>query len=259
MAIHNTNLTAPMPGALLIRTPEGVGFTLRLASPVLRGIAVFIDAMLVTTLSQTSIAAAKLLQWLSADFAFAMAILAYFLISFAYAMTLEWRWNGQTVGKRLLRLRVVDARGLRLTFAQVVVRNLMRVIDSLPALYAVGGLAALISPHRQRLGDLAADTVVVITAPPTVPDASSMTAGRWNSFRDHPRLEARLRQSVTPAEATLLFQALARREALAPAARLSLYHEMAATLRQRVPFPAEVDEDLADEHYLRNVLDSLFR
>jgi uncharacterized RDD family membrane protein YckC len=249
----------PNPSTLQIRTPEGVDFSLPLASPALRGIAVFIDAMFLAALARVCAAVAQGFRWVSPDFAGAAMTLAYFLLSFAYSIALEWRWHGQTVGKRLLNLRVVDARGLRLTFPQIVVRNLLRAFDALPFFYAVGGLAAWISPRRQRLGDLAADTVVIVLAPQAVPDAAALTAGHWNSFRAYPRLEARLRQSVGPEEATLLFRALARREELDPSARLALYRDLAASLRERVPFPPEVAEDLADEQYLRNVLDTLFR
>ena len=248
-----------MTTTLKIRTPEGISFSLPLASPALRGIAVFIDTLFIGVLARIATSAAQLFSWISQDFAGAMMILAYFLLSFAYSITLEWYWNGQTVGKRLLRLRVVDARGLRLTFAQVAVRNLLRTFDALPAFYAVGGIAAWISPRGQRLGDLAADTVVTVITPQITPDATALTKGHWNSFRAYPRLEARLRQSIDPEEATLLFRALSRREELEPAARLTLYRELAASLRDHVPFPPEISEDLADEQYLRNVLDTLFR
>ena len=73
----------------------------------------------------------------------------------------EWRWRGQTIGKRLLRLRVVDAEGMRLQFNQIVTRNLLRFVDSLPAFYFVGGLACWLSPKCQRLGDIAANTIVI--------------------------------------------------------------------------------------------------
>ena len=86
------------------------------------------------------------------------------MLSLIYAVVSEWVWRGQTVGKRLMGLRVVDARGLRLEPSQVIVRNLMRLLDALPALYLVGGIACVFSRHRQRLGDLAAGTVVVRTS-----------------------------------------------------------------------------------------------
>lgn len=248
-----------MPDTLQIRTPEGIHFSLPLASPALRGIAVFIDALFLSVLARVCSSVAQVLQVISIDVAQAVTVLAYFLLSFAYSITLEWRWNGQTVGKRLLRLRVVDARGLRLTFSQVVMRNLMRTFDALPFFYAVGGVAAWISPLRQRLGDLAADTVVIVLTPQATPNTDTLTAGHWNSFRAYPRVEARLRQNISPEEATLIFQALSRRDTLEPAARLRLYHEMADTLRARVSLPPELAEDLSDEHILRNALDTLFR
>ena len=244
---------------LQIRTPEGVLLSLPLASPVLRGVAVFVDVLTIIAVSRLLAAAAQGLQWISPDFAGALFTLAYFLLSFLYAILLEWRWHGQTLGKRLLRLRVVDAQGLRLTFSQVVVRNLLRTFDALPFFYAVGGAAAWISPRGQRLGDLAADTVVIIVTPAATPDIESLSAGHWNSLRSHPRLEARLRQAVSPEEASLLFQALTRRETVEPAARLALYRELAEDIRGRVSLPPELAEDLADEAFLRDVLETLFR
>ena len=254
--MHHTPTTTD---TLPIRMPEGVCFSLPLASPALRGIAVFIDALMLLVLARVGAAVAQGLRWISPDFAGAVMTLTFFVSSSAYAIALEWCWHGQTVGKRLLNLRVVDARGLRLSFSQVVVRNLLRTVDALPFFYAVGGLTSWISPRRQRLGDLAADTVVITLSSPLTPNITALTAGHWNSFRAYPRLEARLRQNVSPEEATLLFRALSRREELAPASRLALYHVLAASLRERVHFPEDVEEDLADEQYLRNALDSLFR
>src|SRR5206468_9747860 len=87
--------------------------------------------------------------------------LSYFVVSIGYTITCEWSWRGQTLGKRLLRLRVVDAEGLRLQFNQVVTRNLLRFVDSLPIFYFVGGVVCWFSPKCQRLGDIAANTVVI--------------------------------------------------------------------------------------------------
>ncbi len=244
---------------LQIRTPEGVLLALPLASPVLRGIAVFVDVLVTLAVARVLAACAQSLRWISPDFAGALFTLAYFLLTFFYAILLEWHWHGQTLGKRLLRLRVVDAQGLRLTFSQVVVRNLLRTFDALPFFYAVGGAAAWLSPRGQRLGDLAADTVVIVAALTPTPDLGTLSAGHWNSLRAHPRLEARLRQAVTPEEASLLFQALSRRDTIEPAARLSLYRELASDIRARVALPPELAEDWADETFLRDVLETLFR
>ena len=86
----------------------------------------------------------------------------------------------------------MDEQGLRLKFSQVVIRNLLRPVDGLPLAYLLGGLACLISKRAQRLGDLAAGTIVV--RHPTIfqPDLDQLMAGKYNSFRDYPHLEARL-------------------------------------------------------------------
>ena len=174
-------------------------------------------------------------------------------------MATEWAWRGQTIGKRLLRLRVMDAQGLRLQFHQVLLRNLLRFVDMLPALYLVGGLACLFSRRAQRLGDLAANTVVVHSAKYTEPDLDQLLAGKFNSLRQYPHLEARLRQRVSPAEARLALQALVRRDELDPAARVELFAELAEHFKSIVTFPPEAVEAMPDEQYIRNVVDILFR
>ena len=72
-------------------------------------------------------------------------MVVYFVISVAYAIVLEWRWRGQTIGKRLLGLRVMDVHGLRLQLPQIALRNLLRLVDMLPLFYLVGGLACVFS------------------------------------------------------------------------------------------------------------------
>ena len=187
------------------------------------------------------------------------AILLMFFCGLAYPIFFEWYWRGQTPGKRALRLRVVDAEGLRLQPSQVILRNLLRVVDALPILYAVGGIAMLTTRQQQRLGDLAAGTVVVRIPKVQEPDIDQLVAGRFNSFRAYPHLAARLRQRVSAADASLVVQALMRREEFDPAERVRLFGELAAYFRQLLTFPEEATSGLADEQYLRNVIDLLFR
>jgi uncharacterized RDD family membrane protein YckC len=243
---------------LQIQTPEGATFSLHLASPVLRGVAVFIDVFAMGTLAYALQMVFLVFLWINPDFAMAMFIFLNFLLSILYAILLEWFWHGQTLGKRLLRLRVMDARGRQLTFSQIVVRNLLRVLDSFPTFYLLGGAVAFFSQRGQRLGDMVADTVVVALQRQKTPNIQPLLAGRWNSLRDYPVLEARIRQSISPTEATLLLQAIDRRDELEPSARLALYRELAADIQSRITFPAALLEELTDEQFLRGVLDSLF-
>ncbi len=249
----------PRNTTLMIRTPEGVEFTLLLAGPSARFLAWGIDFGITLVMAMLLFSVLAAVQVLSGDLGVALSILAFFILNTGYNISFEWLWRGQTLGKYLLKLRVMDAQGLRLQFSQIVVRNLMRTVDMLPVLYLVGGAALLFSRHAQRLGDLAANTVVVHTPAPRQPGLQQLIPDKYNSFREYPHLEARLRQRVSPRETALLLQALMRRDELEPEARLTLYDELAGHFKEQVAFPEEVTAGLTDEQYLRNALDSIFR
>lgn len=245
--------------ALSVRTPEGIVFSLPLAGPFTRGLAFAVDLACVTAILFLARSALGLFAALSPDVGTALSIVAYFAVSIGYGIATEWLWRGQTLGKRLLSLRVVDAQGLKLQRAQVVIRNLLRPVDALPAFYLVGGVASSVTARGQRLGDLAANTVVVRAREQMEPDLEQVLPGNFNSLAAHPHLVARLRQRAVAAEASLALQAVLRRERLAPAARVQLFREMAAHFNRLVGFPAEATEGLSDEQYVRNVVDLLFR
>jgi uncharacterized RDD family membrane protein YckC len=244
---------------LKIRTPEGIAFSFALAGPVVRCLAWIVDFLAISAFMTVANILGQIAGFISPDLAQAIMIVGYFVISIAYGVLLEWAWRGQTIGKRLLRLRVMDADGLRLQFHQVLLRNLLRFVDCLPALYLVGGLASFFSRRAQRLGDIAASTVVVYNPKPAEPDLDQLLAGKFNSLRQHPHLEARLRQRVAPDEARLALQALVRRDELEPGARVALFAELAEYFKGIVTFPPESVEAMPDEQYVRNVVDILFR
>jgi uncharacterized RDD family membrane protein YckC len=248
-----------MTNTLIVRTPEGILFPLLLAGPVTRFLAWLIDLVCILILMSVFSLVVELTATVSIGVAVLVRAVGYFAISIGYGMALEWFWRGQTVGKRFLRLRVMDAQGLRLHPSQIVIRNLLRAVDMLPLFYLAGGLACLLTRRAQRLGDLAANTIVVRQPKTAQPDLDQLLAGKFNSFREHPHLVARLRQRVTPAEARLALQALLRRDELEPVARVKLFGELAARFRVQVPFPTETTEGLSDEQYVRNVADILFR
>jgi uncharacterized RDD family membrane protein YckC len=243
---------------LRVRTPEGVAFTVRLASPVLRAAAFLIDWAAVSTAWGLISVVLSVLHLIGRDVAGFVLTVGYFVFSQGYTIATEWQWRGQTLGKRLLRLRVVDARGLRLTFAQVVLRNLLRFVDGLPVFYLVGGVAALLNRRAQRLGDLAADTLVVWEPPEPAPDFAALRGDKYNSLRDHVPVVARLRQAITPPEARAVWSAVARREQFEAGARVRLFAELAAHLRKAGAVPAEVAEGVADEQFVREVVEVLY-
>lgn len=251
-----------MPGKTnihVIKTPEGIVFSQLLAGPVARFGAWFVDLLVIMALNYILGMALVFLQIVGGDIAAAVMVLAYFAISIGYGVLTEWAWRGQTLGKKLLRLRVIDAEGLRLQFNQIVIRNLLRFVDALPVLYFVGGITCLLNKNSQRLGDLAANTLVVHVPRITEPDLDQLLAGKFNSLRQYPHLEARLRQRVSPAEAALVLQALLRRDEFEPQARVELFTDLAAHFREKVEFPSEALDGITDEQYLRNVADVLHR
>jgi uncharacterized RDD family membrane protein YckC len=229
-------------GTLQIKTPEGIVFSQTLASPITRFLAFGIDLCCIMAMLTAIQLIIALLTILNPDFATALGMLLFFVVSIGYSIFTEWLWRGQSVGKRVMRLRVVDAEGMRLEFNQIVIRNLLRVVDLLPAFYAVGGIAALLNRKAQRLGDLAANTVVIRISKISQPDLEQLLPDKFNSLRAHPHLEARLRQRVTPVEA-----------------RVQLFSELAAHFKAKVEFPSEAVADIADEQYVRNVVDVLYR
>ena len=104
--------------------------------------------------------------------------IATFLVLLGYPILLEGFASGQTLGKRALGIAVVAADGTPATFLNAVVRNLVRVVDALPGVYFVGIVAVLVTERSQRVGDLAAGTLVVYReqplARPQVPQAAAL-------------------------------------------------------------------------------------
>lgn len=243
---------------LKIQTPEGVEFSLPLAGPVTRCAAWAFDLVVIVALFQMISTLMRVLSWVSGDMSMALMVALQFIVMIGYGIFLEWFWRGQTIGKRVMRLQVIDERGLTLKLNQIILRNLFRVLDSLPMFYMVGGLACLFSVRAQRLGDLAAGTLVVRRLEIAEPEMEELLGSEVNSFREYPRLETRLRQRVTPDEVRLAVDAVLRRNELTLKDRLIVFKELADFFRSKVEFPDEATHGLSDEQYIRNVVATLF-
>ena len=250
-----------LPGrrSLQIQTPEGVVFSLTTAGVFSRFLAWTIDGAVVVAASSIIGTITTFIALLSPDFAKALFVILYAIFSFGYGIYTEWRWRGQSWGKRILRLRVIDASGFKLQLSQIIIRNLLRPVDLLPAGYLLGGIFLFWTQRGQRLGDLAANTVV-IAIPTTKPlDLQQIAESKYNSFRDFPHLEARLRKNVKPAEAAVALDAVLRRDEILPEARIEVFSDLAAHLRGLVPFEDKIDETITDEQFVRNAVASIHR
>jgi hypothetical protein len=130
-------------------------------------------------------------------------------------------------------------------------------VYELPLFYLVGGVACLFSRYSQRLGDLAANTIVVRDLKTSQPDLNQLLGARNNSMLEHRQLAARLGHRV-PAAATIALDALLRRDHFEPRALVERFAELAAYFKSLVEFPPEATEQLNDEQYVRNVAQILF-
>lgn len=250
---------------LRIQTQEGVTFALPLASPVTRCLALMIDLVTIIVCGSAAFTVMGVLLSVTGNFGMLADIvntvfmLAYFAFSIGYFMVSEWIWQGQTVGKRMLRIRVMDVNALKLQPSQVVLRNLLRAIDMLPFFYFVGGVTSLLNRYSQRLGDLAAGTVVVRLLENHPPKFHDTLEGKFNSLRNYPNLEAALRQRCGPEESAIAYHAVLRRDIMDPMARTQLFKALALHFKERVTFPEDATFGLSDEQYVRNCLDSIHR
>lgn len=98
---------------------------------------------------------------LSAQWATALIIFLAFLFNWGYFTLFEAFWNGQTPGKRLAKIRVIQKSGRPIGLIESMARNFVRFIDQIPSFYGVGVIAMFATRQHQRLGDLAAGTLVV--------------------------------------------------------------------------------------------------
>jgi uncharacterized RDD family membrane protein YckC len=252
----------PRPSAvaeLTISTPEGVLFRLPLAGLASRLYAMLLDIVIVlAAVNGLAFVVYQIFQR-RPGFGVMVITLAEFAIGFAYGALMESFWNGQTIGKRLFHLRVIDESGLPLKIEQAWVRNLMRVFDALPFAYLVGGISVFCSPILQRFGDRVAGTLVVRQTPLAALGNEAWSRQKYNSFNDYPTVSLRLRRGATPELASLIQDALRRRNELAPYARREVYREIATYLQREIaPFPEELVETLSDEQYLINAAGVLF-
>ena len=199
---------------LIIETPERVPLHFALASIGNRFLACAIDhALQVLTLIVIAVAFTVLANYSSLSdqlsnapkWVKAVLIVIVFLIVSGYFAFFEWIWNGQTPGKRWLKLRVIREDGRPVTFWEAAVRNLLRTFDMMPApFYSIGLISVFISSSDQRVGDMVAGTVVVREREAEAPAFAQVFAS--------PVSDPALRRSFPPVEFTAELNALTEAE-----------------------------------------------
>jgi uncharacterized RDD family membrane protein YckC len=239
-----------------IATPEGVELEVELGGLGSRFLAQLIDWLLTLLVIA---ALAIVLYGIGGGVATAVFLVLSFLVWFGYDVLFEVLANGRTPGKRLCGLRVVRAGGQPIGFVASSVRNLLRLVDGPLTLYLGGILSVVLSKRNQRLGDMAADTLVVREPPApqdepvwerhsaaeAPPPAPWTAAGATNGAGDQWDVSA-----ISQDEIAAVRQFLERRWTLEEEARRRLAWQLAEGLRPKV---AGAPPDLQGEKLLERL------
>jgi uncharacterized RDD family membrane protein YckC len=222
-----------------IETAEGVDLDLVVAGLGSRFVAGLIDMILLGL----AVVLASLAAAVFEDIGLVILMVTGFAALFVYPIAGEVLWNGRTVGKKAAGLRVVTVDGGPVGFTTSAIRNILRLIDILPGAYAVGTVAVLVTKRSQRLGDLAAGTMVVrdrtAQAAATAGFSTAPIAPMWDPAALPPETAAWDVSAVTADELATVRAFLDRRWTLAPPARAHLAVELATRLHPKVSGPPE--------------------
>jgi uncharacterized RDD family membrane protein YckC len=238
--------------ALTITTPEHVPIRLEPAGAGSRFLAIFIDAVLVMAIASTIYGLVSV--FLPRGVALAVYLTVSFFLTFAWHVWFETRKQGRTPGKRALRIRVIDARGLPVSLHQSLVRNITRALDFIPVFYGVGAIAVLASASRRRIGDVVADTLVVRDAQPLAYRGSLAAERRHNSLRT-PRVLRAARHRISLEERELLLTLCMRADRMSAEARYDLFEEVARVYREKLGID---EEQMSGENLIRDLTSLLF-
>ena len=239
---------------LTIDTPEQVELEFEISGVGSRFLAMALDTLIqaaIYIVLGVTVAVVPVFNKTVGTWWFAIIVLAFFCVYWGYFALFELFWRGQTPGKRLVGIRVIKESGRPVNAIESVGRNLMRVIDSLPTMYATGLVVMLINKKNKRLGDMVAGTIVVHERKRDSerPDWSALDG----TGAGVPAIVAGIEQ-VTAADLELIDLFLKRRHELAPSVRDSMAHRIAAQLRAKVH--ADEWTGLSDEQFLEQVVRS---
>jgi uncharacterized RDD family membrane protein YckC len=152
----------PLDTTVRLVTPERIVFHYPLAGPFRRFCAYLIDLVILFLLLIVALVLSMMLT-MGTIGGLGLFFVAYFALTWGYGATCEGVFNGQTLGKRIVGIRVVSDRGVPITGAQAVLRNLVGSVDGIVPFFYLSGLASMVLTRKfQRLGDLAAGTMVVV-------------------------------------------------------------------------------------------------
>ena len=231
----------PAPEQLTIETPEQIALEFPLAGVGSRFLALAFDLLVQASAIAILVVVGLVARWLVVPrftgtsvgpWTFAILLAAVFLVYSGYFAVFESIWSGQTPGKRLVGLRVIDVSGRPVSAYAAILRNVLRLVDQLPGFYAIAIASVLVTKRQQRLGDLAAGTVVVHERIEQIAVAPRLASGE--------RLGA---HRLSVAEIVLVEGFLGRRTDLDPVVRLESARQIARRMAQRLELGPIDDEE----------------
>jgi len=224
---------------LTIETPEQIPLEFPLAGIGSRFLAAALDSLIqFVVLIVMIVVGMLLLAGLSSIsekvglWGIAIYIIGAFLLQSGYFAFFEAVWNGQTPGKRYVHIRVIKDSGRPITTYEAVLRNLMRIIDSLPG-YGIGILSMLLSSQNKRLGDFVAGTVVVHEKP-----LAGQAKVSWNPAQTAGPSGYDVGQ-LSPEEFQLIETFLLRRGQLAAGVRYKMARQIATRIGDKLQLAPE--------------------
>lgn len=249
-------MVSQLDSRIEIVTPENIAFEYRLAGPFRRLPAYLIDfALRAGVLYAAGVVLPAGFGLIGAErLGIGMVLVCWFLLSWFYGGFFETYWNGQTPGKRVMKLRVLTADGQPITGLQAVLRNVLRAVDSLPLvpipgdelfrpvlpLYILGLLAAAMSDRFQRLGDLVCGTIVIVELPQRLHGLAQVTdEGAIELARSLPA-----DISIDRALARALAAYVERRRVFAVSRRSEIARALGEPLCARYSLPPDTSHDL---------------
>jgi uncharacterized RDD family membrane protein YckC len=228
-------------------TPEAVRLRIDVAGLGSRMIALLLDSLI-----QMAVLIPLLIGFASGGPAGTTEIVIILILAFGmvwlYYPLFEWLWGGRTPGKRAQRIRVVRTDGQPAGFPPIMVRNLIRIVEVLLFPF-IAVISMLVTRRSQRLGDLAAGTMVIRER--TMPAPQALDLGE-DDARRLPGLDT---SRLTEREYGLIRSFLSRREKLDPAARTQLARRLVESVRDHV-VGGDADAGLEDERLLEAVAQS---
>lgn len=244
-----------------IHTPENVSFGYQVAGIGSRFLATIIDTLLIGLLQVVVILVLVLIMramdgagWTDQLSGWIIAIFGVVITIFywGYYVFFEMLWNGQTPGKRWVSLRVIRADGTPITLSESLIRNLVRLIDFMPAAYGVGIVTMFIDKQSRRLGDLAAGTLVVQDrAPISIQDLAVKRSVHLHHWTNVP-LDGFPIERLTNDDLNLIENFLQRRDQLTHRAQLA--NQILNTLHARLGLTAPTMGRFEAEDMLATIL-----